>query len=196
MAARATGFAMLASGSVQEAMDLALVAQAATLEARVPFLHFFDGFRTSHEVDKIETLDPTDLRAMIEDRLVREHRARALSPDHPVLRGSAQIPDVFFQGREAANPYYLNCPALVQDAMDRFATLTGRRYNLFDYEGAADAERVVIMMGSGAETVAETVDWLNRHGERVGLLKVRLFCPFSAAHLVRALPAAAAPMAV
>jgi pyruvate-ferredoxin/flavodoxin oxidoreductase len=196
MAVRATGWTILASGSVQEAQDLALVAHRAALASRIPVLHFFDGFRTSHEVAKIAALEDADLDVMVDDADVSAHRARALSPDHPVLRGSAQNPDVFFQGREAANPYYLNCPALVQQAMDRFAELTGRRYHLFDYEGAPDAERVVIMMGSGAETVAETVDWLNQRGERVGLLKVRLFRPFSAAHLVRALPATVRHIAV
>jgi pyruvate-ferredoxin/flavodoxin oxidoreductase len=188
MAVRATGWTMLASCSVQEAQDLALVAHRAALASRIPVLHFFDGFRTSHEVAKIAALEDEDIAVMVNDDDVSAHRARALSPDHPMLRGSAQNPDVFFQGREAANPYYLNCPALVQDAMDRLGALTGRPYNLFDYEGAHDAERVVIMMGSGAETVAETVDWMNRRGERVGLLKVRLFRPFSAAHMVRALP--------
>ena len=196
MAVRATGWTILASGSVQEAQDLALVAHRAALASRIPVLHFFDGFRTSHEVTKIAALEDADLDVMVDDADVSAHRARALSPDHPVLRGSAQNPDVFFQGREAANPHYLNCPTVVQDAMDRFAELTGRRYNLFDYEGAPDAERVVIMMGSGAETVAETVNWLNRRGERVGLLKVRLFRPFSAAHLVRALPATVRHIAV
>src|SRR4249920_2530768 len=170
MAARTTGFAMLASSSVQEAHDLALIAHAATLEARVPFLHFFDGFRTSHEVDKIETLDPTDLRAMIDDRLVREHRARALSPDHPVLRGSAQNPDVFFQAREASNPFHAIVPQVVQSTMDRFAELTGRAYHLFDYRGAPDAERVVLVMGSGHGALEETVDELVAGGEMVGVV--------------------------
>ncbi len=188
MSVRATGWSILASNSVQEAQDLALVAHAATLSSRVPMLHFFDGFRTSHEVAKIAAIGDDHIAAMIDDSDVSAHRARALSPDHPVLRGSAQNPDVFFQGREAANRYYLNCPAIVQAAMDRFALLTGRQYHLFDYDGAADADRVIIMMGSGAETVGETVAWLNAHGERVGLVKVRLFRPFSASHLVRALP--------
>jgi pyruvate-ferredoxin/flavodoxin oxidoreductase len=196
MAVRATGWTILASGSVQEAQDLALVAHRAALASRIPVLHFFDGFRTSHEVTKIAALEDADIDVMVDDADVSAHRARALSPDHPVLRGSAQNPDVFFQGREAANPYYLNCPALVQNAMNRFAELTGRRYNLFDYEGAPDAERVIIMMGSGAETVAETVGWLNERGERVGILKVRLFRPFSAQHLVRALPATVRHIAV
>ncbi len=169
MAARATGFAMLASSSVQEAMDLALVAHASTLEARLPFLHFFDGFRTSHEVTKVEQLAPEDLRAMIDDDLVRAHRGRALSPDHPVIRGTAQNPDVYFQARETVNPYYLACPAIVQNAMDKLGDLTGRRYRLFDYAGAPDAERVIVLMGSGAETVQETVEHLTTRGERGAL---------------------------
>src|SRR3972149_5083788 len=160
MAARATGWAMLCSGSVQEVMDFALIAHAATLEARLPFIHFFDGFRTSHEVMKIEELSDDDLRAMIDDDLVRAHRARGLSPEHPVLKGSAQNPDVFFQAREAINPYYHVCPAVVQNTFDKFAGLTGRQYHLFDYAGAPDAERVIVMMGSGAETAQETVEYL------------------------------------
>src|SRR6476661_652315 len=196
MAARATGFAMLASGSVQEAMDLALIAHAVTLEARVPFLHFFDGFRTSHEIAKVEALAPEDLRAMISDDLVRAHRARALSPDHPVVRGTAQNPDVFFQAREAANPYYRACPALVQDAMDRLAALVGRAYHLFDYVGAPDAERVVVIMGSGGETAQETVEHLAGHGEKVGVLKVRLYRPFSSEAFLAALPATVRTLAV
>jgi pyruvate-ferredoxin/flavodoxin oxidoreductase len=196
MAARATGFAMLASGSVQEAMDLALIAQAATLEARVPFLHFFDGFRTSHEVTKIEPLAPAALRAMIRDDLVRAHRARALSPDHPVIRGTAQNPDVYFQARETVNPYYLACPTIVQSAMDRLAGLVGRRYRLFDYAGAPDAERVIVLMGSGAEAAQETVDHLVRRGEKVGVLRVRLYRPFSAEHFLAALPPTVRTLAV
>src|SRR5438270_6921251 len=148
MATRATGFALLASNSVQEAQDLALIAHAATLEARLPFVHFFDGFRTSHEINKIEQLEDDDIRAMIDDDLVRAHRARGLSPDHPFIRGTAQNPDVYFQGREAVNPYYFACPTIVQAAMDRFAGVTGRRYQLFDYIGADDAERVLMLMGS------------------------------------------------
>ena len=171
MACRQTGFAMLASNSVQEAMDHALIAHAATLEARIPFLHFFDGFRTSHEVAKIEQLSTHDMRAMIDEELVRAHRMRALSPDRPVLRGSAQNPDVFFQARESINPYYLECPAMVQKAMDRFAAIVGRRYNLFDYVGAPDAERVIVMMGSGAEAAEETVEYLNGQGDKVGFSK-------------------------
>jgi pyruvate-ferredoxin/flavodoxin oxidoreductase len=196
MAARATGFAMLAAGSVQEAMDLALVAHAATLEARVPFLHFFDGFRTSHEMAKIEPLTSADLRALINDSLVRAHRARALSPDHPVIRGTAQNPDVYFQAREAANPYYLACPALVQDAMDRLAERVGRHYHLFDYAGAPDAERVIVVMGSGGETAQETVEHLVARGEKVGVLKVRLYRPFSPEHLLANLPPTVRTLAV
>jgi len=196
MAARATGFAMLASGSVQEAMDLALVAHAATLESRVPFLHFFDGFRTSHEVAKVKPLAAEDIRAMVGDDLVRAHRARALSPEHPVIRGTAQNSDVYFQAREAANPYYLACPTIVQNAMDRLAAQVGRRYRLFDYVGAPDAERVVVLMGSGAETVDETVAYLAARGEKVGLVKVRLYRPFSVEHFAAALPATVKTVAV
>jgi pyruvate-ferredoxin/flavodoxin oxidoreductase len=196
MAARSTGWAMLSSCSVQEVMDLALIAQASTLEARVPFVHFFDGFRTSHEVSKVEGLSDEDLRAMIDDRLVREHRARALSPSHPVLRGSAQNPDVFFQSREAANPYYAAVPGIVERAMKKFALVTGRKYELFQYVGAPDAERVIIIMGSGAETVQETVEHLNAAGEKVGVLKVRLYRPFSVEHFVKALPKSVTSIAV
>jgi pyruvate-ferredoxin/flavodoxin oxidoreductase len=196
MAVRSTGWGLLCSGSVQEAHDMALIAHSSSLSSQLPFLHFFDGFRTSHEVAKIRSLTDDDLRAMIDERLVSQHRARALTPDHPVMRGSAQNPDVFFQGREAVNPFYLDAPARVQETMDRLAVLTGRRYHLFDYEGAPDAERVIVMMGSGAETAAETVAALNTRGERVGLLKVRLFRPFSVAHFVRALPATVRHIAV
>src|SRR5574337_10592 len=162
MAARTTGFAMLASCSVQEAMDFALIAQAATLESRVPFLHFFDGFRTSHEVMKVEELTREDMRAMIDDNLVQAHRARALSPERPFIRGTAQNPDVYFQSREAANPFYLAGPTIVQDCMDRVARLVGRQYHLFDYSGAPDAERVLVLMGSGAEAARETVEQIGR----------------------------------
>jgi pyruvate-ferredoxin/flavodoxin oxidoreductase len=196
MAARPTGFAMLASGSVQEAADLALVAHAATLEARLPFLHFFDGFRTSHEVNDIELPSPKQVRAMINDDLVRAHRARALSPDHPCIRGTAQNPDVCFQARETVNPYYLACPTIVQNAMDQLAGLTGRAYHLFDYAGAPDAERIVVLMGSGAEAVHETVDYLVGRGEKVGVVKVRLYRPFSAEHFVQALPQTVQTVAV
>jgi pyruvate-ferredoxin/flavodoxin oxidoreductase len=188
MGVRSAGWAMLASGSVQEVMDFALIAQAATLRARVPFLHFFDGFRTSHEVMKIEALSDGDLRAMIDDELVRAHRARALSPDRPVMRGTAQNPDVFFQAREAGNPFYEACPGIVQAAMDQFATLTGRRYHLFDYAGAPDAERVIVVMGSGAETASETAAHLAALGEKVGVVTVRLYRPFAAEAFVAALP--------
>ncbi len=196
MATRQTGFALLSSNSVQEAMDLALIAHAATLESRLPFLHFFDGFRTSHEVSKIEQLSLADMRAMIDDDLVHAHRRRALSPDHPVLRGSAQNPDVYFQGREAVNPYYLACPTIVQNVMDKFFQVVGRRYNLFDYVGAPDAEHVIIMMGSGAEAAHEAVDYLAAQGKKVGLLKIRLYRPFSMEYFLKALPATVKGIAV
>jgi len=196
MAARATGFGMFASGSVQEVMDIALIAQAASLEARLPFLHFFDGFRTSHEVAKVEQLTPDDMRAMIEEDLVRAHRARALNPDNPFIRGTAQNPDVYFQAREACNPYYLAAPTIVQNAMDKFAALVGRQYHLFDYVGAPDAERVLIMMGSGAEVAHECVDAMVAAGEKVGLLKVRLYRPFAVETFVAALPASSKSIAV
>ncbi|HEX7407718.1 MAG TPA: pyruvate:ferredoxin (flavodoxin) oxidoreductase [Candidatus Binatia bacterium] len=196
MATRSTGFALLCSCSVQEAMDFAVIAQAASLESRIPFLHFFDGFRTSHEVSKIDMLSDDDLRAMIDDRLVLQHRARKLSPDHPVLRGTAQNPDVYFQARETVNPYYTACPGITQKAMDKFAQLTGRAYRLFEYHGAPDAERIIILMGSGAEAVHETVDHLNQHGERVGVLKVRLYRPWDIRSFVEALPATTKTLAV
>jgi pyruvate-ferredoxin/flavodoxin oxidoreductase len=188
MSARATGWALLASGSVQEAHDFALIAQAATLKSRLPFLHFFDGFRTSHEIAKIELLSDDDLRAMLDEQRIFEHRARALSPDHPVIRGTAQNPDVFFQARETVNPFYADCPAIVQEVMNQFARLTGRQYRLFEYHGAADAERVIVLMGSGAETAHETIDYLNAQGEKVGVLKVRLYRPFDSRRFVEALP--------
>ena len=196
MACRQTGFALLASGSVQEAHDFACIGQAATLRARVPFIHFFDGYRTSHEVAKIETLSDDDLRAMIDDDLVAAHRARALTPDNPVLRGSSQNPDTFFQMQEARNPNYLLCPNIVQETMDRFAALTGRQYRLFDYVGDPDAEKLVVIMGSGAETVHETVNYLNRNGGKVGVLKVRLYRPFSMDDLVAAIPPTVRSIAV
>jgi pyruvate-ferredoxin/flavodoxin oxidoreductase len=171
MATRATGFALLASNSVQEASDFAAIAHAATLEARVPFLHFFDGFRTSHEVNMITPIGDDDLRALVDEKFVRQHRERALSPDRPIMRGTAQNPDVFFQAREACNPFYLACPTIVQDVMDRFARQTGRQYRLFDYYGPADAERLIILMGSGAGAAEEAVDALQSQGE-VRLLKV------------------------
>ncbi|MGA2629282.1 MAG: pyruvate:ferredoxin (flavodoxin) oxidoreductase [Terriglobia bacterium] len=196
MATRQTGFALLASNSVQEAMDFGLIAQAATLETRVPFLHFFDGFRTSHEVGKVEQLTSDDMRAMIDEELVRGHRTRALSPDRPFIRGTAQNPDVFFQARETVNPFYLAAPGFVQDVMDKFAKVVGRSYHLFDYVGAPDAERVVILMGSGAEAAQETVEHLTAQGEKVGVLKVRLYRPFSPEHLVAALPGTVKTLAV
>src|SRR5689334_2252555 len=196
MFCRTTGWAMLCSNSVQEAMDLALISQAASLETRIPFLHFFDGFRTSHEVNKIEILNDDDLRALISMERVFEHRQRALSPDHPVLRGTAQNPDVFFQIREAANRYYDDAPAKVQAAMNKFAEIVGRQYRLFDYVGSPDAERVIVMMGSGAEVAHETVDYLATRGEKVGLLKLRLYRPFSVKHFMEALPATVRKIAV
>jgi pyruvate-ferredoxin/flavodoxin oxidoreductase len=196
MATRATGWAMLASSSVQTAQDLAVIAHASTLEARVPFLHFFDGFRTSHEVNVIQAVEDETLRAMIDDRLVRAHRERAMSPDRPTLRGSAQNPDVFFQAREASNPFYAVVPDIVQYTMDRFAELTGRRYRLFDYVGAPDAERVVVLMGSGAVAVRETVRKLVAGGEKVGALEVRLFRPFSAPAFASSLPSTVRSVAV
>jgi len=188
MACRGTGFALLAAGSVQEAHDMACIGQAATLRSRVPFLHFFDGFRTSHEVNKITELSDDDLRFMMDDELIAEHRRRALSPDRPVLRGTAQNPDVFFQAREACNGFYSACPDRVREVMAQFAERTGRGYHLFDYVGDPEAERVVVLMGSGAETAHETVEWLVGHGERVGLIKVRLYRPFSVKDFVGALP--------
>jgi pyruvate-ferredoxin/flavodoxin oxidoreductase len=196
MAARSTGWAMLCSSSVQEAQDLALVAHVATLESRVPFLHFFDGFRTSHELNKIEELSEADMRALVDDRTVTAHRARGLTPDAPVLRGSAQNPDVFFQAREASNPYYDVLPSIVQDAMDRLASRTGRAYELVEYSGAEDAERVIVMMGSGVGAAEEAVERMCADGEKVGLLKIRLFRPFPSDALIDALPASARKVAV
>jgi pyruvate-ferredoxin/flavodoxin oxidoreductase len=188
MAVRSTGFGLICTGSVQEVMDMALIAQAATLQARVPFIHFFDGFRTSHEVQKIEQLTDDDIKAMVTDDLVNAHRARGMTPDRPVLRGTAQNPDVFFQAREACNKYYDATPAIVQAEMDKFAKMVGRSYHLFDYVGPADAERVIVVMGTGAEIVHETVDVLAKKGEKVGVVKVRLYRPFSMDHLIAALP--------
>ncbi len=196
MSARATGFAFLASNSVQEVMDLALIAQAATLESRIPILHFFDGFRTSHEVASIEMIDRDTVRAMIDDKLVETHRQRALSPENPVLRGSTQNPDIYFQARETVNPYYQAMPAIVQQTMDHFAELTGRRYRLFDYIGPDDAERIIVLMGSGAETVEETIAHLNARGGKNGLLKVRLYRPFDPEALLAAIPKTARAIAV
>ncbi len=196
MATRSTGWALLASGSVQETLDNAVIAHAATLEARIPFIHFFDGFRTSHEASKIESIEDEDIKAMINDEMVIAHRRRALSPEKPVLRGSAQNPDVFFQARETCNPYYFAAADIVQKVMDRYAKVTGRQYHLFDYFGAPDAERVIIMMGSGAEAAHEAVDHLTAKGEKVGLIKVRLYRPFSAEHFIQALPKTTKAIAV
>ncbi|HEY3037262.1 MAG TPA: pyruvate:ferredoxin (flavodoxin) oxidoreductase [Pyrinomonadaceae bacterium] len=196
MATRSTGWAMLFANSVQEVMDFALIAQASTLRSRVPFLHVFDGFRTSHEVMKIQKLADDEISAMIDEQLVQAHRARALTPDHPVMRGTAQNPDVFFQSRERSNSLYLETPAIVAEEMKRFASLTGRQYQLFDYVGDPDAERVIVMMGSGSETAEETVTALCDKGEKVGLLKVRLYRPFSVEHFVAALPHSVRSIAV
>ena len=188
MATRATGWALLSSNSIQEIMDFAAIAQAATLEARVPFVHFFDGFRSSHEINKAEQLTKEDLRAMIDDDLVLAHRARSFNPEHPFIRGTAQNPDVFFQARETVNPFYLKTPAIVQKAMDRFAGIVGRQYHLFDYVGAPDADRVIALMGSAAEVAHDTVEHLVAQGEKVGMLKIRLYRPFSIEHFSQALP--------
>lgn len=188
MATRQTGFALLSSASVQEVMDLALVAHLATLKASVPFVHFFDGFRTSHEVQKIEVIDYEDMARLVDWEAIEAFRRRALNPEHPHQAGTAQNPDIFFQGREAANPYYLTVPGIVEEVMDKVGELTGRRYRLFEYHGPSDAERVIVCMGSACDVVEETVDYLVERGERVGLVKVRLYRPFSAAHLAEALP--------
>ncbi|MCK4660218.1 MAG: pyruvate:ferredoxin (flavodoxin) oxidoreductase, partial [Phycisphaerae bacterium] len=196
MACRSTGWGMIASGSVQEVLDNAVIAQAASLESRVPFIQFFDGFRTSHEELKIEELTEDDLRAMIDDELVRQHRARALNPERPVLRGTAQNPDVFFQAREACNLFYDACPDIVQKAMDKFASVVGRSYHLFDYVGDPNAERVIVLMGSGAEAAHEAVDYLTAKGEKVGILKVRLYRPFAGERFLAALPKTLKTLAV
>ncbi|RLQ23034.1 pyruvate:ferredoxin (flavodoxin) oxidoreductase [Seongchinamella sediminis] len=196
MATRQTGFAMLSSNCPQEVMDLALVAQSASLKSRIPFLHFFDGFRTSHEVAKLQLVDAAVVREMIDETAVQAHRARAMSPAHPVLRGSSQNPDVYFQARETVNPYYQALPGIVQEVMDQFAALTGRQYRLFEYLGHPQAERVVIIMGSGAEAVEETVDYLVAGGEKVGAIKVRLYRPFRAEALIAALPDSVKAVAV
>ncbi|MFA5783747.1 MAG: pyruvate:ferredoxin (flavodoxin) oxidoreductase, partial [Phycisphaerae bacterium] len=196
MACRQTGFAMLCSGSVQEVMDLALIAQQATLASSVPFLHFFDGFRTSHEIQKVEQLTYDDMRTMIDNNLIPQIKARALSPDRPSISGTAQNPDVYFQGRETVNKFYNATPAIVQQTMDKFAKLVGRQYHLFDYIGAKDAEKVIVIMGSGAETVHETVESLNGKGQKLGVLKVRLYRPFSGADFVAALPKTVKKIAV
>ncbi len=196
MACRSTGWGMLAAASVQETMDFALISQAASLRSRIPFVHFFDGFRTSHEVSKIQVLKADDMHALIDDKLIAEHRARALSPDRPVLRGSAQNPDVFFQARETANPFYEACADITQKVMDEFAAKVGRKYNLFDYVGAADAERVIVLMGSGCDPTHETVEYLTSKGEKVGVVKVRCYRPFDSKRFVEALPATVKSIAV
>jgi pyruvate-ferredoxin/flavodoxin oxidoreductase len=196
MACRGTGFAMLCAASVQEALDFALISTKVSLESRIPFLHFFDGFRTSHEVNKVELLTDSDLQAFIPQELVIAHRSRALTPDKPVLRGTAQNPDVYFQARETVNPYYLACPDITQKVMDEFAQLTGRQYQLFEYHGNPTAERVIVLMSSGCETVHETVDYLNAQGEKVGVLKVRLYRPFDNQRFLAALPATTRSIAV
>ena len=188
MAVRSTGWGMIASGSVQEVMDMTLISQAVSLESRIPFVHFYEGFRISHEIQKIEELTTDDMKAMIDDKYILEHRARGMSPDHPVIRGTAQNPDVYFQGRETVNKYYLTAPAIVQKAMDKFAGIVGRQYHLFDYVGAPDAEKVIVVMGAAAETTHDTVNYLNERGEKLGLVKVRLYRPFSVDDFVNALP--------
>ncbi|HRK20088.1 MAG TPA: pyruvate:ferredoxin (flavodoxin) oxidoreductase, partial [Hyphomicrobiaceae bacterium] len=196
MAVRATGFAQLVSSSVQEAHDMALIAQVATLESRIPFIHFFDGFRTSHEVNKVFLIPDKVIREMIDDDLVFAHRRRALNPDNPFIRGTAQNPDVYFQARETVNVFYTATPSIVESAMDKFAELTGRRYKLFDYFGAPDAERVIVMMGSGADTARETVEFLAARGEKVGVVQVHLFRPWSAKHLLAAIPSSVRALSV
>jgi pyruvate-ferredoxin/flavodoxin oxidoreductase len=196
MATRTTGWAMLCSHNVQEVMDFALISQAATLESRIPFIHFFDGFRTSHEVMKVEELAIDDIKAMMNDELITQHRLRGLTPEKPVMRGTAQNPDVYFQARETANPFYDRCPDIVQKAMDQFAKIVGRQYHLFDYYGAPDAERVIVLMGSGSESVHETVDALMEQGEKVGVVKIRLYRPFSMKHFIEAFPATTKSIAV
>lgn len=196
MATRQTGWALLSSNNVQEVMDLALIAHTATLKARVPFLHFFDGFRTSHEVSKVEELPYDVMREMIPEDKVREHRARGLNPEHPTIRGTSQNPDVYFQGREATNKLYEAVPGIVEETMKRFAQLTGRSYKLFDYAGAPDADRIIIIMGSGADTAEETAEYLAKQGEKVGVIKVRLFRPFSVQHFIEAIPTTVKSIAV
>ncbi|MHC4501380.1 MAG: pyruvate:ferredoxin (flavodoxin) oxidoreductase, partial [Planctomycetota bacterium] len=196
MTCRETGFGMICSCNVQEVMDFSLIAQQATLASRVPFLHFFDGFRTSHEVQKVEELSYDDMRAMIDDELVAQHRAGALSPDRPMISGTAQNPDVYFQGRETVNKYYLATPGIVQDTMDKLAKLVGRSYHLFDYMGPADAEKVIVIMGSAADTAHETAEFMAASGEKVGVVKVRLYRPFSTKHFIDALPKSVKKIAV
>ena len=196
MACRQTGFAMVASNSVQEVMDLALVSHLSTLKAKVPFLHFFDGFRTSHEVSKIDVIDYDEMKALVDMKDIEDFRARALNPEHPVQKGTAQNSDIYFQNRETANKYYEATPAIVQEMMDKVSALTGRSYHLFDYVGAPDAENVVVMMGSGADAVEETINKMNKEGHKVGLLKVRLYRPFAIDYFVNALPNTVKKLAV
>jgi pyruvate-ferredoxin/flavodoxin oxidoreductase len=196
MSARSTGWAMLSSASVQEAMDFALIAQAATLESRVPFLHFFEGFRVSHEIQKIEELTYQDMASMLDQELIRAHRMRGMNPEHPVLRGTSQNPDVYFQGREAANKFYEACPGIVQKAMDKFASLTGRKYKLFEYMGAPDADKIIVIMGSGGEMAQETVEYLNSKGQKVGVLKVKLYRPFDTKAFMAEMPKTVRSIAV
>uniref|UniRef100_Q3APU4 Pyruvate:ferredoxin (Flavodoxin) oxidoreductase n=1 Tax=Chlorobium chlorochromatii (strain CaD3) TaxID=340177 RepID=Q3APU4_CHLCH len=196
MSVRGTGFALLASSSVQEVMDMALISAAATLESRVPFLHFFDGFRTSHEISKIEVIDDATIQAMIDDELVIAHRNRRMSPDAPIIRGTSQNPDVYFQGRETVNAYYNACADITEKVMRKFGELTGRNYNLYDYYGAPDAERVIVLMGSGVETARETMEYLNSKGEKVGVIHARMFRPFDVTRLVQAFPATVKSVAV
>jgi pyruvate/2-oxoacid:ferredoxin oxidoreductase alpha subunit len=196
MAARATGWAQIAAGSVQEVMDLALVSHLATLRSSIPFISFFDGFRTSHEIQKIELIDYEDMKPLVDWDAVKAHRARALNPEHPHLRGTAQNPDIYFQITEAANKYYLAVPQIVEEEMKKVSQLTGRTYHLFDYVGAPDADRLIIMMGSGGEATEEMVNYLNAHGEKVGMIKVRLYRPFSVEHFLNAVPATVKKIAV
>ena len=192
MACRSTGFAMLCSNSVQESMDMALVAHLSTLKARVPFLHFFDGFRTSHEVSKIDSIDYDDILPLVDMDDIKDFRARALNPEHPHQKGTAQNPDIYFQNREAANKYYNAAPDIVKTMMDKVYNLTGRKYELFQYVGDKEAENIIIMMGSGSEAAEETVNYLNKHGHKTGLIKVRLYRPFSVNDFISAIPRRAA----
>ena len=196
MAVRQSGYAMLGSASVQEAQDFALISQAATLQSKIPFVHFFDGFRTSHEISKIEAINNSTIQFMLDKQAIKTHRQRALNPNTPVLRGTAQGPDVFFQSREAINTFYDQCPEIVQNNMDTFATLTGRQYNLFDYVGHPEAQHIIISMASSTETIESTINHLNEQGEKFGLIKVRLFRPFSTKHLIEALPSTCTSIAV
>jgi len=196
MAARTTGFAMLSSVSVQEAHDFTLISQVASLKARIPVMHFFDGFRTSHEVNKLELLSNEQIKSMIPDELVFAHRKRGLNPEQPFIRGTAQNPDIYFQGRETVNSFYNAMPGIVEKVMNDFAAMTGREYELFQYSGAPDAERVIVIMGSGGETVDETVKVLNAVGEKTGVIQVRLYRPFSLEHFVKAMPASVKSIAI